>query len=183
MNIPEVDVPPHPMKSIAVSAQVLPSASLFLMVTILALTIVLIGALLSFSLIDNLKPNVSVSLGFFSMLLSMCGWLVYWRTRHSVRIIITANGQTRVVEIATNSVMDNASQVSPMANLLIGSTLWTRLLLLHFRLDNGRMKFIVILPDCVSEDVFRTLSVTCRWIASRGDSDNSMKVVNEQPIG
>ncbi|MGS0742030.1 hypothetical protein ACVBEF_09380 [Glaciimonas sp. GG7] len=178
----EVDMPSNSMKSIAVLAQVFPSVSLFLMVTILALTMFLIGALVGFGVIGKLDSAVSVVLSFFSMLLSIYWWLNYRRSRHSVRIIIHANGQIGVVEIAANSAIDNANQVSTIVHLLIGSTLWARLLLLHFRLDDGRMKFVVILPDCVSEDVFRTLSVACRWIASRGDSDNPMKVVYEEPI-
>lgn len=45
------------------------------------------------------------------------------------------------------------------------------------------MKSVVILPECVFKDIFRALSVACRWIVSCGHSEGLEKVIYEQPIG
>ena len=174
--------PPNPMMSIAVSAQVSPSASLFSMVTVLAVGVALIGALTSLGVFGHPGRIIGIILGFFSVLVSVREWLGYRRTHHPVRIMITGNGQISIVEIAPGIDADTI-QTPLTAHLLSGSTLWAHLLLLRFRLDNGRIKSVVILPDCVPEDVFRALSVACRWIASRGHSSGPEKVRYEQPIG
>ncbi|PUA20086.1 hypothetical protein C7W93_09915 [Glaciimonas sp. PCH181] len=173
------------MISVAISARVAPSASLFAMVTLQAIAVASIGMLLIVGEIGHFVPVIGVVLGLVSVLISVWGWLGYRRTRRPIRIVITGNGQISIAELATNTVVgaDAAFHAPVIAHLLSGSTLWAHLLLLRFQLGNGRIKSVVILPDCIPEDVFRALSVACRWIASRGRSEGSEKVVYEQPIG
>ena len=186
MNLPTSRLtPPNPMISIAISAQVMPSARLFVLVTLLAIVVASIGVLLIVGEIGHFSSVIGTVLGLASVLMSIWGWLSYRRTCRPIRIMFTGNGQISISESAANTVTGvNAPFQAPVvAHLLSGSTLWAHLLLLRFRLGSGQINSVVILPDCVPEDVFRALSVACRWIASRGRSEGSEKVIYEQPIG
>jgi toxin CptA len=182
MTVPTPGLTPvNSTMSIAVSGLVLPSASLFVMVTALCVAAASIGILVSLGVVGHLEPIFNAAIGVVSVLSSMWGWFGYRRTSRPVRIMISGNGQIRIVEMA--SAVADAAQVPVAAHLLSGSTLWAHLLLLRFQLDNGWIKSVVILPDCVPEDIFRALSVACRWVASRGHAIGPEKVRYAQPIG
>ena len=184
MNIlPSGETPPHPRMSIAVSALVLPSKRLFVLVSALAISGTLISILVSLGLIGRLLPVVGMVLGVLGLLLSVGGWLRYRRTTQPLRIIISGAGQISIVEISPIAPIVDTIEVPVAAQLLSGSTLWANLLLLRLQLRNGRTKSVVILADCVPENVFRAISVACRWIASRGHANGQKKVRYEQPIG
>jgi toxin CptA len=54
--------------------------------------------------------------------------------------------------------------------LLHDSTIWTNLLLLRLQAAGGKITVVRVLPDCVSQESFRALSVACRWIAAQNNS-------------
>ena len=58
---------------------------------------------------------------------------------------------------------------SEVVQLLKDSTLWSSMLLLRFRSVKGQVIVIPVLPDSMSAEAFRTLSIACRWIV-RQDS-------------
>ncbi len=53
---------------------------------------------------------------------------------------------------------------SEVVQLLRDSTLWSFMLLLRFRSAKGRVVVIPVLPDSLSAESFRALSIACRWI-------------------
>ncbi len=53
---------------------------------------------------------------------------------------------------------------SEVVQLLKDSTLWSSMLLLRFQSAQGRVFVIPVLPDSMSADSFRALSIACRWI-------------------
>jgi len=184
MTVPTPGLMPlNSMMSIAVSALVLPSAVLFVMVTALCMATALIGILISFGVVGHFTQIFSAAIGVVGVLFSLWAWFGYRRTSRPVRITISGNGQIRIVERAFESTVSDAAQAHVVAHLLSGSTLWAHLLLLRFQMDNGRIKSVVILPDCVPDDIFRALSVACRWIASRGHAVGPEKVRYEHAIG
>jgi len=56
--------------------------------------------------------------------------------------------------------------------IMAGTTLWTNALFLrlHNREKNIRLN-LVVLPDALSKNEFRRLSVACRWIIAHTESD------------
>jgi hypothetical protein len=54
--------------------------------------------------------------------------------------------------------------------LLHDSTIWTNLLLLRLQDAGGKITVVRVLPDCVSRESLRALSVACRWIAAQNNS-------------
>ncbi|HWT70779.1 MAG TPA: protein YgfX [Oxalicibacterium sp.] len=65
----------------------------------------------------------------------------------------------------------SVNQHGELVRLLPASTLWSWLLILHLRHENGRNSILTILPDAVGEESFRALLVACRWIATRRAED------------
>lgn len=49
--------------------------------------------------------------------------------------------------------------------LLGGSTLWPRLLLLRLRDEAGRVQLLAVLPDCVARQQWRAVALACRAAA------------------
>lgn len=62
---------------------------------------------------------------------------------------------------------DFVNQHGELVRLLPVSTLWSWLLILHLRHENGRNSILTILPDAVGDESFRALLVACRWIVMR----------------
>ncbi|MGZ9710218.1 flagellar hook-length control protein [Glaciimonas sp. GNP009] len=182
-TLPSGETPLNPRMSIAVSALVLPSRRLFLLVSALAIAAALISMLIGLGFIGRLLPAIGIILGVLGLLISVGAWFRYRGTTQPLRIIISGAGQISIVEILPNAPIVDTIEVPVTAQLLSGSTLWGNLLLLRLQLHNGRTKSVVILADCVPENVFRAISVACRWIASRGHANGQKKVRYEQPNG
>lgn len=177
MNIlPSGETPLPPRMSIAVSALVQPSKVLFVLVSVIAIVGAMISVLVGLSLIGRLSPVAGAMCGIIGVLSSAGGWLRYRRAARPLRINISGTGQISMEEILPDSLMANHISVPVLAQLLSGSTIWAHLLLLRFQLNNGQTKSVVILPDSVPENIFRRISVACRWIASRGHANGQKKV-------
>jgi len=56
-----------------------------------------------------------------------------------------------------------------IVRLMDASSLWPNLMFLHLQTESGRMVVLRILPDSVSPQEFRAISVACRWIAARSN--------------
>lgn len=176
MNIlPAGETPPTPRMSIAVSALVLPSKVLFVLVSVLSIAGVLISFLVSVGFIGRLLPIYSAIFGLLGLFISMIGWFRYRQATRPLYLNISITGQISIAEILPDGA-SGTTKVPVLAQLLAGSTLWAHLLLLRFQLNNGQIKSVVILPDCVPENIFRCTSVACRWIASRGHANGQKKV-------
>ncbi|KAF3997957.1 hypothetical protein [Glaciimonas immobilis] len=172
MHNPPLGVPPyHPKMSIAMSALVLPSKILFAMVSVLSLNGALISIFVSFGGIGRLDTVIGFALGMTGLLASVAGWLCYIKSRQTVHIFVTGEGQFKIGEILPYTNVANRVPQPVVVQLSRGSTLWTDLLLLRFQHIDGRIKSVVILPDCASKQVFGALSVACRWSASRGHAN------------
>ncbi|WP_253273694.1 flagellar hook-length control protein [Collimonas arenae] len=161
--------------SIALSAVIKPSRLLFVLVVVECTLVGLIGALIACGIVGNLLLPERLALATLCVLAAAYGMLRYYRDRRTIQIDVSGTGQIQIAEIA-KPVAINANQVSaPMlmpAQLLQGTTIWSHLLLLRLRLASGSVRTIAILPDCVSKDSFRVLSVACRWIAAHANRKN-----------
>ncbi|MQR01699.1 protein YgfX [Glaciimonas soli] len=151
--------------SIAVSTRVYPSTILRMMVAMLCAAVMMVGVLIAFGVIGHLPLIVNLLIGMVSIVFGIAAWRYYSRLRQVNYISISHLGQIRVGDILSDT--QTAPTQLDVAYLQSGSTLWSHLLLLRLRSDNGQMKTLIILPDSVSEDVFRSLSVALRWTALR----------------
>jgi hypothetical protein len=50
--------------------------------------------------------------------------------------------------------------------LVENSVLWPHLLMVRLESSDGIRRLLTILPDCLSDEEFRAVSVACRWIAA-----------------
>ncbi|MEO6918845.1 MAG: flagellar hook-length control protein [Collimonas sp.] len=165
--------------SIALSAVVKPSRLLFTLVATECALVGLVGILIAYGNVGNLLLPERLALATLCLLAAAYGMLHFYRDRRTIQVNISATGQIRIAEIIA-PIAINASPVSiptptlmlMPAELLQGTTIWSHLLLLRLRLASGSVRTIAILPDCVSKDSFRVLSVACRWIAAHANRKN-----------
>ncbi|MEM4989013.1 flagellar hook-length control protein [Collimonas sp. H4R21] len=152
------------MMSIAQSVVIQPSRVLSALVGLQCLLAASTGALIAAGAVGDLALPERLALALLCLAAAIYGITRYYRSRQAVHIDISGSGRIRIADVVTPS---TKKQMPSPARLLGGTTLWSHLLLLRLRLDSGSVRTIAILPDCVSDDAFRNLSVACRWIASR----------------
>lgn len=161
-----------PIMSIAVSAVVRPSRLLLVMVTAVCLCVILIAVLLAGDYFGIASGRQGLLLALTYLVTAISCWSLFFFSQKSYFIAISAAGQIRILELdglfsETREVSDSNSNSWFVVKLLDDSTLWPKLLLLRLRSESGRLFVLPILPDSVSLQSFRSLSVACRWIAVR----------------
>lgn len=134
----------------------------------------MIGAVIAFAYSTELSLLTRTLIVAFTAFAAVFGFYHDGESRKPIHIDISGAGQFRLTEA---SAADTCKQTNrPHLNnhvevfrLLEHSTIWPHLLLLRLQDDSGKITTLPILPDCVSRDCFRALSVACRWIAARGE--------------
>lgn len=164
--------------SIAVTAVVRPSRLMLVMVTAAWLCIILIAGLVGCHYLGILSSweRSFIVFGYF-FVASSC-WSFYFFAQKTYLITISSVGQIRLLKLgrSVNNEqirLDNDSSGKFIVYLMDDSTLWPKFLLLRLRSGNGRLTVLLILPDSVSLQSFRSLSVAFRWIAARVRQDNN----------
>ena len=92
------------------------------------------------------------------VLAGLLGWWCGWLPRKTCALDISGVGQLRLTVY---------QEVGATQQLLDGSTLWPRLLLLRLGDGDGHVQPLLVLADSVSRDELRSLSLACRAIAAR----------------
>lgn len=162
--------------SIAVSAIVHPSRALFAMVCAMCAGTAAIATLVAVGVIGELPVLARCLLSTVIIFLAVFGFYHGVWHRKILHIDISGAGQIHVAEVGSARPCRNENRPHVgdgevvVASLLKSSTIWPHLLLLRLRAENGRITMVPILPDSVSRDSFRALSVACRWLAARSDS-------------
>lgn len=87
--------------------------------------------------------------------------------RGRIRLTIAENGELALIRRGEKHfpVADKADIVQMMP----GSTLWPFFILLRLRQQNKKMIVVSFFWGSLSPQLFRRLSVACRWIAARND--------------
>lgn len=162
--------------SIAVTAVVRPSRLLLVMVTVAWFCLILIAGLVGCNYLGVLsvweRPFIVIAYVFVA---SAC-WSFFFFAQKSYLITVSSIGQIRLLELGASVdnglvVLANDSSDKFIVNLEDDSTLWSKLLLLRLRSDNGHLTILCILQDSVSLQSFRSLSVASRWITARVKQD------------
>lgn len=160
--------------SIATSVIVRASPSLRMLSAAMSLGAVLIGVLIASGQIGETTSIARALLAAASIFLGFFGFYHGVRHRNHQHIDISGTGQIRLAETGDTGPCAAANRPylkknGQVVHLLPSSTLWRRMLLLRLRTGSGRIITVPIMPDSVSRDSFRALSVACRWILSRID--------------
>lgn len=166
--------------SIAISVVVKPSRLLRILTFGMSSVLLAIGLLSGLGLIGNLTDAVRATVAISSFFPAFFGFYHIVRNRKVLHIDITSLGQIRLREIdvgisCQTQKRPHVNGLGRMVQLSQDSTIWPQLLLLRFQADTGETVVMPILPDCVSRDGFRALSVACRWIAAHNYSDDHKK--------
>lgn len=161
--------------SIAVSAVVEPSRRMLVLISVLAIGILFIAAMVGAGAVGDLLPawRLGIAVGLVAI-----SFIAIYRSIgciKSLHIDISDNGQITVEE--DNALAASASQAGAaqqgccgrVVRLLPNSTLWPCLLLLRLQEEDQTVRTVLIFPDCMGAGSFRALSVACRWIAAHND--------------
>ena len=160
--------------SIAVSAVVYRSRIVLCMALGMCLGSAVIGVLFASNTVGALSP------AWRAAVTAAClgaGALAAYRLLHKrriQRIDISGNGQIRVYETvisvsACSQPLDRVRSNVSVQQLMSSSTLWSNLMLLNLRAEDGGRTNLLILPDTMSQTSFHGLSVACHWIAAHNN--------------
>ena len=158
--------------SIAASVVVSPSKHLLTLAAALCLCVVAIGGALAVGAVGDMALWARLLGASACLLLAGGGFATTLRGQNTYRLDISGSGQIRLLSRAPNSphATDSAAckpnQDGMLVTLLADSTLWPHFMLLRLEDESGRLHALPILPDSVSAESFRALSVACRWIAA-----------------
>ena len=164
--------------SIAVSAVVKPSRLLFALGAGACLGVAFIGIIFAVSEIGNRSALLRLLIAGSCIFLALSGFYRIAKCRRTHHIDISGTGLIRLREkllgrLSTDLGGKLGVESSEVLSLMPNSTLWPRLLLLRLQTGEGRIFTLQILPDCVSADDFRALSVAVRWIDGRNNPTTS----------
>jgi toxin CptA len=157
--------------SIAVSTVVYPSRVLLVMVGAMSVAVVAIGIAVAFGQVGELSTTSRLFLATLVIFLAVFGFYHGARHRNPIHIDISGTGQLRLTDVSDSGACIDTNWPHVRTNgevvrLLNNSMIWPHLLLLRLQSESGKMIMLTVLPDSVSRDSYRALSVACRWIAA-----------------
>lgn len=131
------------------------------------------GAMLGLGQVGDLPDAARFPLAVFSVFLAFFGFYHTLRHQKTLHIDISGTGQLRLTSLKNDVIgscqkknWPHVKENGEVVRLLSDSTIWPHLLLLRLQAENEKITVLPVLPDCVSRDSFRALSVACRWIAT-----------------
>jgi hypothetical protein len=146
------------------------------MVCVVCAGTITIGGMLALGQIGDLPMPTRLSSAICSTFLAFFG--LYHTVRHQkvLHIDISDAGQFSLIKIhhpvasCQKKNWPHVKENRMVMRLLNDSTIWPQLLLLRLQDDSGKILVVPVLPDSVSRDGFRALSVACHWIAAHSNS-------------
>lgn len=157
--------------SIAASVVIKPSRWLFALTAALCLGAAAVGWAVALGAVGELALWLRLVCASLCTALAGAGFAGMMRRRKIYRLDISGSGQIRLRPARPDlRQMPEVISKEPDADgilvtLLADSTLWPRFLMLRLQDESGRVHVLSILPDSVSAESFRAVSVACRWIA------------------
>ena len=132
------------------------------------------GVCIGVGSIGDISPLSRLLIAVTVIFLAVFGFYHGARHRKIIHIDISGAGQCRLAEVGSegscmNTNWPHVGNPRVVVALLKNSTIWPHLLLLRLQADNGKITIVPILPDSVSRDSFRALSVACRWVATHSN--------------
>lgn len=161
--------------SIAVSTVVYPSRLLAVVFGSVCMASACLACLIALGFTGNFSPLWRAVIVLALSVIPVLASSGVIRNKNSLHIDISYNGQIKVEEdkalaaVHTKAVLQQERSSSEVVKLMPNSTIWTHLLLLRLQAKDRKIRTVLILPDCMSANSFRALSVACRWIAAHND--------------
>lgn len=157
--------------SISVSAIVKPSRILGALMLAMAALASTVGILVGLGVVGELAHPLRLILAASIPIVSFFGFYHGMQSRKPIQLDISGIGQIRIAKWSGEASCRGSRRTHVGVNgdevrLLPESTFWPQMLLLRLKDANGRIVTVPVLPDSVSRDSFRALSVACRWIAA-----------------
>ncbi len=158
--------------SIAVSAVVKPSKLLQLSLCIGCLLILYIAVAIGTGKVGELSPQPRWAIVSMLVWSALAAFFYVFLNRKTFHIDISGIGQIRLKEDISIGDLKRQQERQKRENgmhlvqLMENSTLWPYMLLLRLRAEDQRIRTLVVLPDSMDSQTFRTLKVACRWIAA-----------------
>ena len=157
--------------SIALSAQIRPSRLLQLLFFCMAAVLLLTSLRLLWAIdMAHFFVSLHALLGAICAIASFALVASCFRRRTALRIDVTGLGQIQLLETCADADAGSPTRSDAegeVVRLCPGSTLWSSLMVLRLQSVSGRITTLILLPDSLSDDAFRSLSVACRWIAAK----------------
>lgn len=160
--------------SIALSITVQPSRALRFAARYMCFCIAVVGCLVGFGMIGHFSFELRIFISIASLIGALFALFQLRHVGKTFRLDISAIGNIRLRQYEDRNhagmLRDSSSDDGgETVRLMEGSTLWPGLMFLHLQSECGRMTVLRILPDSISHQDFRALSVACRWIAARSN--------------
>ena len=156
--------------SIAVSAVVHPSRTLLALLAAMGLLVCVGGVAIMLAGVFDLPPAMRAAVGGAGPILAIGAFFAGLRSRKTFRLDISGVGQIRLMEysgVASGSSRKPSLQEdAAVFRLVENSVLWPHLLMVRLESSSGVRRLLTILPDCMSDEEFKAVSVACRWIAA-----------------
>lgn len=154
--------------SIAVSALIKPSRCQAILVIGFAAFFLLTGILVWDDRMGEFILYGKVWLVPLFLLASLLLVFGYMKTRKTLQIDISGNGQIRLNEYKGNE-FDASEKESGFAGrsawkLMENSTIWPWLMVLNLESESGNVSRILVFFDSMPPDDFKILYAACRWI-------------------
>ena len=155
--------------SIAISAEIKPSRIISFFYLGFALFFLLTGILVGLGRMDHFA---SITRQLLALLLVFASFLLifsYFRSRKTLRIDISGNGQIRLKEYRRSVSKPSSQDANSYAfmeswELAEDSTVWPTLLILRLNAGNGKKAKVLICPDSMRKEQFKSLYTSIRWI-------------------
>lgn len=133
---------------------------------------IVVAGLVALGEVGDLAGPLRWTAAIFLLFIASFGLYHTVRRRKPLHIHISGTGQVRIAAIDEAGIpcerekWPYVKQDGELVSLLDDSTLWRCMLLLCLRTEGGKLVVVPVLPDGVSRESFRKLSVACRWIAA-----------------
>ena len=158
--------------SIAISAIIRPSRLLFFLSLTMCACIAMVGLLVGLNLGGNFTFAARLAIACPSIVLAFLALFQISRKRKTFRIDISGIGQIRMAQYESRHRQSAAKW--EMVRLAEASILWHGLMFLCLESGDGRTTLLPVMPDSISADDFRGLSVAFRWIAMHPKTKDEM---------
>lgn len=155
--------------SIALSAEVRPSRMFSFFYLGFAAAFFLTSVLTGFGKIGHFDTIPRQLLALSMFLAAFFLIFNYFRSRKTLRIDISGNGQIRLKEyrrsVSKPSSEDVRSSVfTETWELSENSTVWPTFMILQLKAEDGKKTKVLICRDCLRQEQFKSLYTSIRWI-------------------
>lgn len=165
--------------SIALSTVVHPSKRLQVALYAFCGVIVIVAGLTTLGAASNFLFSARLMIVAISLMGVTFAVILFQRQQKTWRIHISPEGIIRLCQESEG--FGQPAEPETVFRLMPGSTLWPSLLLLNLESEGGQTLVLRILPDSVSPQEFRALSVALRWVAARRGQSGG-EGLSEMPV-